>query len=452
MNNMYQKTLNAYQRRTDASASSINNDWSSDIENVLEQIRVNCVIMSKEHKSKYLFLKGILRYFRIPIILISSVASVASVGLQPYLDQPTISVITCLLSLTCGIIGSIELFLAIQSSMENELMASKDYYILSIEIFKVLTLDRENRSMDGKSFLETSYGTYVKLIENSNILDEKIADRLTLVTDKSAKYIDSSSSDESPIPPPSPNNKSTILTYFCNKKQNKKNTIEKTQSIDELVESSLKKNNILALESSHLRRPRVLPHLRPKDPDLIPKIPPHLQLQNLQLQTPILYQSTAQEGQPTMQEVKPTMQEGMHNVQEVKPTMQEVKPTMQEVKPTMQEGMHNVQEVKPTMQEVKPTMQEVKPTMQEVKPTMQEVKPTMQDEQLHIQLQQSYSHNNLFSDNLSDPFFYNNFMQLPKTFSNNQLPKSISDSNLQHSNEEINNDIIGISDHNLLDF
>lgn len=422
-NNAYQKTLNAYQRRTDV--SSINNDWSSDIENVLEQIRVNCVIMSKEHKTKYLFLKGILRYFRIPIILISSIASVASVGLQPYLDQPTISVITCLLSLTCGIIGSIELFLAIQSSMENELMASKDYYILSIEIFKVLTLDRENRSMDGKSFLETSYGTYVKLVENSNILDEKIADRLTLVVDKSYKYIDSSSSDESPIPPPSPNNKSTILTYFCNKKQNKKNTIEKTQSIDELVESSLKKNNILALESSHLRRPRLLPHLQPKDPDLIPKEPerpPHLQMPNLQLKMPpILHQSTEQEGQSKSQESQSAEQEGQSAEQEGQSTMQESK--------------------------------------------------------LPIQLQRSYSHNNLFSDNLSDPFFYNNFMQLPKVFSNNQLPKSLSDNNLQQLSDNssnnssnintnnihnssssnngeiniINNDIIGISEHNLLD-
>jgi len=279
INNTYTKMLNTYQRKNDA-MSSLNNDWSSDIENVLEQIRINSVIMSKEHKVKYLYLKGILRYFRVPVILISSIASVSSVGLQPYLDQQTISVITCLLSLSCGIIGSIELFLAIQSRMENELMASKDYYILSIEIFKVLTLDRDNRSMDGKAFLETSYGTYVKLIENSNILDGKIADRLAFIDknsakkyeqlakidensnlsksesssnfsknekgekgEKSEKNYESSSSDESPLPK---KNNAFFKNYieFFNKTNNKKNdNILPSLSIDDMVSNSLKKNN-----------------------------------------------------------------------------------------------------------------------------------------------------------------------------------------------------------------
>lgn len=162
-----------------SNAGSDSSVWSSDIEKVLENMRVNCVIMSKEHKNRYIYLKGILRYFRIPIIFISSVASVISVGLQPYVEQSIISVITCLLSLSCGIIGSIELFLGIQFQMENELLTSKDYYILSIEIYKILTLDPENRSIDGKSFLDVSYGTYVKLIENSNVISNKITDHLS---------------------------------------------------------------------------------------------------------------------------------------------------------------------------------------------------------------------------------------------------------------------------------
>jgi hypothetical protein len=254
------------------SNQSLSNDWSSDIENVLDQIRINSVIMSKEHKTKYLYLKGILRYFRVPVILISSIASVSSVGLQPYIDQQMISVITCLLSLTCGIIGSIELFLAIQSRMENELMASKDYYILSIEIFKVLTLDRENRSMDGKAFLETSYGTYVKLIENSNIIDKKISDRLAFIDKKSTansnlnsnansnsnsnsnsnvstktstneeSQIDENSSDEAPSSPPKKNKFFNIFKTKAEINDKFADNIFASSSIDEMVGISLKKN------------------------------------------------------------------------------------------------------------------------------------------------------------------------------------------------------------------
>ena len=104
---------------------------------VLENIRVNSVLMSNQHKKRYLYLKYLLNYFRLPVIVVSGLNSVFSVGLQPYMKQDIISVMTCLLSLICGIIGSIELFLAIQTQMENELLTSKDYYLLSIDIFKM---------------------------------------------------------------------------------------------------------------------------------------------------------------------------------------------------------------------------------------------------------------------------------------------------------------------------
>ena len=153
-------------------------DWTQDIENVLEQIRINSVLLSKEHKKRYFYLTEILRYFRLPVIILSGINSIVSVGLQPYLQQGTISIMTCLLALVCSIIGSIELYLTIQKSMENELMSSKDYYILSIDIFKTLTLGKEHRPIPAKEYLDKKYNEYVKLYENSNLLARKMTDKL----------------------------------------------------------------------------------------------------------------------------------------------------------------------------------------------------------------------------------------------------------------------------------
>jgi hypothetical protein len=153
-------------------------DWTTDIENVLEQIRINSVLLSKEHKKRYFYLTEILRYFRLPVIIISGINSIVSVGLQPYLPQGTISMTTCLLALLCSIIGSIELYLTIQKSMENELLSSKDYYILSIDIYKTLSLVKEHRPIPAKEYLEKKYNEYVKLFENSNLLARKITDKL----------------------------------------------------------------------------------------------------------------------------------------------------------------------------------------------------------------------------------------------------------------------------------
>jgi hypothetical protein len=174
------------------------NDWSEDIEKVLDQIRINSVILSKQHKKRYFYLKNILLYFRLPVIIISGINSIVSVGLQSYLNQGTISMMTCLLALTCSIIGSIELYMAIQTSMENELMASKDYYILSIDIHKTLTLTNQHRPIPAKEYLDKKYNEYVKLYENSNLLSRKIIDSLNPLPEPHIQYTKNTSSRYTP--------------------------------------------------------------------------------------------------------------------------------------------------------------------------------------------------------------------------------------------------------------
>jgi hypothetical protein len=148
--------------------------WSNGIEFVLAEISKNASLMSEYHKKRYYYFKGHLKYFRIPTIIFSAMNSVFSVGLQPYCPQSIISLICCFISLVCGIISSVELFLSVQATMEVELISSKDFYLLSIDIFKMLSLERTNRMVNANSYLDDKYQTYCKLIENSNLLNEDI--------------------------------------------------------------------------------------------------------------------------------------------------------------------------------------------------------------------------------------------------------------------------------------
>lgn len=157
--------------------------WSSDIESVLENIRVNSVLLSNEHKHRYFYLTETLRYFRLPVIIISGINSIVSIGFQNYIKQETISLLTCLLALGCSIIGSVELYLSIQKSMESELQSSKSFYLLSVDIFKTLTLAEGHRPVPAKEYLETKFQEYVKLIENSNLLSNKLLDKMAPLPD-----------------------------------------------------------------------------------------------------------------------------------------------------------------------------------------------------------------------------------------------------------------------------
>lgn len=157
------------------------NNWSDDIERILGDIRQNCIVYSEAHKRNYFTLKGYLKYFKIPVIILAGFNSVFSVGLQPYVEQGTISVLTCLISLFAGIITSVELYLHIQSDMENEFITSKEFNLLAIDIYKILNLDRENRGISGKMYLDDKYSVYLKLVETSNLIDKKISDSINKI-------------------------------------------------------------------------------------------------------------------------------------------------------------------------------------------------------------------------------------------------------------------------------
>jgi hypothetical protein len=169
-------------------------NWSKDYEDILENIRSNCVIMSIYHRKRFYHYKGLLKYFRIPLIVISAMNSVFSVGLQPFLEQGIISVICCLLSLFSAIISSIELFLAISTQMENELNNSKMFYLLGIDIYKTLSLKPEHRPLSGKDYLDKNYSEYCKLFENSNLIDKKIMDKLTIINNNGISPLSTPSS------------------------------------------------------------------------------------------------------------------------------------------------------------------------------------------------------------------------------------------------------------------
>ena len=144
--------------------------WTSDEESILKTISNKCFLMSEYHKNIYFKLNKKISYFKIPIIVLSGMNSVIAVGFQSYVEQGTISAINSLLSLMCGIIGSIELYLKINERMDTEYKCGRDFYILYIEIEKTLNLSRKNRSVDGKTYLDDRFNEYIQLISNAQFI------------------------------------------------------------------------------------------------------------------------------------------------------------------------------------------------------------------------------------------------------------------------------------------
>ncbi len=149
--------------------------WSKDVEKLLEKIRVNACMLSHHHKAYYNYLKDKLKFFRIPTIIISAINTVLSISLELY--TPWANIIICCLNLAITILSSIEMFLGIQKSIENHFVLQRDFYLLSIDIFKNLELKRENRKHKGVDYLESVTQEYNRLFELSSL--QHIKDKLT---------------------------------------------------------------------------------------------------------------------------------------------------------------------------------------------------------------------------------------------------------------------------------
>lgn len=152
--------------------------WTEDTEVLLNKIRINCNILSEYHRTRYLRLKDSIKWYRIPVIIVSGINSVFSVGLNAFVPQGAVSVMNCLLSLICGIIVSIELYLQLQTQIDMEHSNSKDFYLLGIQIFKILSLQRDNRNVESSSYLDETYASYTKYVSQSNIIKTKLTDSL----------------------------------------------------------------------------------------------------------------------------------------------------------------------------------------------------------------------------------------------------------------------------------
>jgi hypothetical protein len=153
--------------------------WSNDIESLCLDIQSNTSRLAEIHKQNYLRLINQIKYFKVPVIVISTFNSVFAIGLTAYASQDVVSTVNCIMSMVCSIITSIELYLNLQKRIEVELTSYRAYYMLSIKIANTLHLEREHRQVkDGTSFLLEVENEYRQLFNEANVHQQTLDDNL----------------------------------------------------------------------------------------------------------------------------------------------------------------------------------------------------------------------------------------------------------------------------------
>ena len=178
-------------------------DWNDCIMLMLDKIRINSLAMSEKHRKRFLEYSGTVKYFDVPIIL----CSIFSSSFSSLNSVPTSQsqMITTSISMFIAVITSIKLYLNLASNINQEISLSKDFYILSISIFKTINLKETDRGVEAVQFLNECYSQYIKLIEQSSLLRKHIRhDELTKIEMTNKKYDNISDCSNSSIGSESP--------------------------------------------------------------------------------------------------------------------------------------------------------------------------------------------------------------------------------------------------------
>jgi len=131
---------------------------------------MNCVLQAKRHTINYQYYKHTAKMFEIPTIILSVFSGSFTVGSDVFLDQELISVVSCGISIVITILTSIKLYMKINETLAIEQELSIKFKILSLDIYKFLSLTQDQRGITELEFLNKAYSSYVKLVEQSEVI------------------------------------------------------------------------------------------------------------------------------------------------------------------------------------------------------------------------------------------------------------------------------------------
>lgn len=186
--------------------------WNNETKTILDKIRLNSIKLSNKHRTTALSYEHVSRYFDIPIIVLSTISS--SLGSNEYVPEKDKNSINLFISMFVTIATSVKLYLNITSNLNQEIALSREYYVLSIDIYKNLNLPLDIRP-DPVQYLNECYSQYVKLIEQSTLNNKIKKDELLkieTIDDDMSDTLSSSSSSYSLQSLSSPKRNNIIIT------------------------------------------------------------------------------------------------------------------------------------------------------------------------------------------------------------------------------------------------
>ena len=160
-----------------------NNYWNEEHEHILESLQRSCFRLSKEYKQKYFKLRDTLQWYRIPIIIISSIGgflSLSNSGYIPPFYNKWVSLFVGFTNLTVTIISLVESFKKIDTRMNGSYTTYVNFQKLHDEISIIKRIPPNERENNGNDTINGLFSKYESYFSDAPILRKLINDDIGL--------------------------------------------------------------------------------------------------------------------------------------------------------------------------------------------------------------------------------------------------------------------------------
>jgi hypothetical protein len=158
-----------------------NNYWNINHEVILNNLLNNCNKFTKEYQKNYLSLRGRLKYYRIPIIVISSFGgflSLANSGYVPPEFNKWVSLFVGFTNLLVTVISLIENFKKIDDTMNKSYLSYMNFKKLHDELSIVMKMPQQERESNGYDVVMNLFKKYELCLNDAPVLKKHLLDAL----------------------------------------------------------------------------------------------------------------------------------------------------------------------------------------------------------------------------------------------------------------------------------
>ena len=165
-------------------------EWTDQQEEFLKKLHFESHALSEYNRKQFQIYTRIHQRFSIPILVISGINSLFAVSTQAFLKQDYISIINAILSLFCGILGSIQMFMKTDSKIHNFVICAHEFNKLMYRIGFELSVERNVRSNNGKAFVIEVFNEFNSILDKQETKDRRTRDYLLIDDEGSRPVVD----------------------------------------------------------------------------------------------------------------------------------------------------------------------------------------------------------------------------------------------------------------------